>query len=198
MELKELDQKIRETELDMSKVFPYLQHVDPGAMNDIIGDHSTYYRYLARMMAYLKPKQVVELGSAAGVADLMMLSHLPKDSMLYAMTIPEPEGEFRFIQENYPNLTMIRGNSLHMNDWNGVDLYNTDVWFFDTDHQYALIHAELELYDMHFKPGAIVLLDDIHLNPGMERAWNEITYPKIELNDLHTYKNTGYGMFQKN
>lgn len=197
MELKEIDKLIRETPFEMTEALPYLRGVDPSSLADITGGWSDYYKYLAKMMKALKPNQVCELGSAAGTADLMMLSTLPKDSMLYALTIPEPEGEFRFIKEEYPNLTMIRGNSLHLNDWNDVDISNTDIWFFDTDHQYALIHAELELYDLYFKKGALVLLDDIHLNPGMERAWNEIKYPKLELNDLHTYKNTGYGMFQK-
>ena len=197
MELKEIDKLIRETPFEMTEALPYLGGVEPSSLADITGGWSDYYKYLAKMMKTLKPKQVIELGSAAGTADLMMLSTLPKDSMLYALTIPEPEGEWRFIKEDYPNLTKVLGNSLHLNDWNDVDISNTDIWFFDTDHQYALIHAELELYDLYFKPGALVLLDDIHLNPGMERAWNEIKYPKIELNDLHTYKNTGYGMFRK-
>jgi predicted O-methyltransferase YrrM len=196
MELKELDQKIRNTELDMSKIFPYLQYVEAGAMNDIIGEHSTYYRYLARLVEYLKPKQIVEMGSAAGVADLMMLSHLPLDSHLYACSIPEPEGEFRYIKGDYPNLTMIHGDDLDLRVWGDIKLNETDVWFIDTDHNYDQLHAELTLYDQFFKKGALVLLDDIHLNPGMERAWNEIKYDKIELNDLHSYKNTGYGMFR--
>ena len=196
MELKEIDKLIRETPFEMMEAMPYLQHVSPACMQDITGGWANYYKYLAKMMRALKPKKVIELGSAAGTADLMMLSTLPKDSMLYAMTIPEPEGEFRFIQEDYPNLTMIRGNSTHINDWNNVDISDTDIWFFDTDHQYALIHAELELYDLYFKDGALVLIDDIHLNSGMDRAWNEIKYPKIDLSDLHTYKDTGFGLFQ--
>ena len=197
MEITEIDKLIRSTPLEMVECLPYLDGVSAGSFADITQGHAEYYKYLAKMMKALQPKKVIELGSAAGTADLMMLSTLPKDSMLYAMTIPEPEGEFRFITQYYPNLTMIRGNSLHMNDWNGVDISDTDIWFFDTDHQYALTHAELELYDLYFKKGALILVDDINLNEGMKRAWAEIPYPKIELNDLHTYKSTGFGMFQK-
>ena len=196
MELTKLDQKIREIDLDMAEVMKYLKDVEVGSMNDISQGHANYYKYLAKAVKYLKPKQVCELGSAAGTSALMMLSTLPKDSLLCALTIPEPEGEFRYIKEDYPNLKLIRGNSLHVNDWNDVDLSQTDIWFFDTDHQYALIHAELELYDLYFKKGSIVFVDDINLNEGMKRAWSEIKYAKIELNDLHSYKNTGFGMFR--
>lgn len=194
-ELKRIDQKVRETELDFQREKPYLKYVNQGSLRDIYDGHAKYYMYLPAMMKALRPKQVVELGSAGGASTLMMLSHLPKDSMLYACSIPEPEGEFRFIQEEYPNLTLIRGDDLDLTIWKDVELEQTDIWFLDTDHNYEQVHAELTIYDQYFKDGAIVLMDDIHLNEGMETAWDEIEYPKLELNDLHTYKGTGYGMF---
>jgi len=194
MELVEIDKLIRKTPFEMTEALPYLGGVEPSSLADITGGWSDYYKYLAKMMKALKPKQVVELGSAAGTGDLMILSTLPKDSMLYALTIPEPEGEWRFIKEEYPNLTMIRGNSLELNNWNNVDLYATDILFLDTDHQYGLFTAEMDLYSPLLKEGAIFLFDDIRINNGMSRAWEEMKWDKLELLDLHTYKNTGFGM----
>lgn len=189
--------KVREEmqNLNWGKIFPYLKHVGMGSMKDINDGHAEYYKFLPALMNVVKPKQVVELGSAAGTSALMMLSCLPQDSHLYACSIPEIDGEFRFIKDRHSNLTMIRGDDLDMRIWKDVDLGKTDVWFIDTDHNFAQVNAELELYSPYFKKGAIVLMDDINLNEEMRTVWDEIEYEKHELNDLHTYERTGFGMF---
>jgi predicted O-methyltransferase YrrM len=179
--------------LDMKAILPFLKDVNKGSMRDI-NDVSTslYYRYLAALVKAVKPKQVVEMGSAGGASALMMLSTLPKDSMLYALTFPETEGEFRFIKEDYPNLTLIRGDSRKLEDWpKNCKLGKTDIWFIDTHHSYEQLHLEMNLYKPFFKKGAIILLDDIRLNEEMVRAWDEIEYPKLSLPDLHW---SGFGM----
>lgn len=193
--LKRLKEKVSDYKFKMARALPYLNNVNQGSWADIVGDHAKYYKYLPAVIDIEKPKQVVELGSAGGTSALMILSHLPHDSMLYACSIPEPEGEFRFIQQPYPNLTLIRGDDLDLSIWKGVDLKKTDIWFFDTDHNYRQISSEMKLYDKFFKKGALVFWDDINLNDGMRKAWSEVKYPKLDLPDWHSYKNTGFGVF---
>ena len=192
--LQKIKQKIEGKKIDMARVMPYIQHVNAGSWGDIVQGHANYYKYLPLVVELENPKQVVELGSAAGTSALMMLSHL-EDGMLYACSIPEPEGEFRFIQEDYHNLKLIRGDDLDLSVWGDLDLSKTDIWFFDTDHNYEQVHAELELYDQFFKPGCLVFMDDINLNDGMRKAWREIRYPKLELPTWHTFKDAGFGVF---
>lgn len=193
--LKALKERVESTRFDMDRALPYITHVEQGSWNDIISVESKYYKYLPIALDIIKPKQVVELGSAAGTSSLMMLSHLPEDSRLYACSIPEPEGEFRFIKDEYPNLRLITGDDLDLRVWRGVNLEATQVWFIDTEHTYDQLSAELKLYNRFFRPGALVFLDDITLNEGMAKAWNEIEYPKMPLPGWHTYKNTGFGVF---
>jgi len=195
--LKELDLKTRIAlaDLDMDEIRKYLKDVNEGSMADINNiPMSLYYRYLSALVKVIKPKRVVEMGSAGGASALMMLATLPKRSALYAMTLKEPEGEFRFIKKDYPNLTLIRGNNLELGHWDDVDLFETDLFFFDTKHTYEQLHAEMKLYDQFFKKGTIVLIDDIRLNEGMTKAWDEIKYDKLSLPDLH---HSGFGMFTK-
>ena len=97
---------------------PYIQHVEAGSWADIVQGHADYYKYLPLVIEKFKPQQVIELGSAAGTSALMMLSYLPDNAMLYACSIPEPEGEFRFIKDDYPNLKLIRGDDLDLSVWN--------------------------------------------------------------------------------
>jgi predicted O-methyltransferase YrrM len=195
--LQRLIDQVKSFKLDWNRVKPYLSRVNEGSLNDINSIESRYYRYLPAVVDILKPKQVVELGSAGGASTLMMLSYLPNDSKMYACSVPEPEGEFRFIDERkYPNLTLVRGNDLYLTVWpEECDLRKTDLWFIDTEHSYQQLSNEMRLYQPYFKPGAIAFLDDIRLNEGMARAWNEIKYPKLSLPDWHSYSGAGFGVF---
>lgn len=190
-ELERIIQKIEEHRLDFDRCTPYLKHINEGCWKDITSGEANYYKYFASMMEVLKPKQVVELGGSAGVCSLMILSHLPNDSRLYSISIPEPEIEFRFIKEDYPNLTMIRGNDLDMNNWKDVDLSKTDICFIDTDHNYWQVHQEIELYFPKFKPGTLVFFDDIDLNDDMKRVWKEVPGTKLSLPTWHW---SGFGV----
>jgi len=194
--MEELIKQVENTKFDMGKALPYLKNVNQGSWADITGDHAKYYKYLPIFIELTQPKQVVELGSAAGASTLMMLSHLQTESHLYACSIPEPDGEFRFIQEEYPNLTLIRGDDLDLKVWGKIDLKKTDIWFWDTDHTYDQIHAEYVLYKPFLKKGAVVFVDDINLNEGMKKFWSEVEYPKYELPDWHSYMGTGFGVFK--
>ena len=138
--------KITGKKIDMARVMPYIQHVEAGSWADIVQGHADYYKYLPLVVEKFKPQQVVELGSAAGTSALMMLSYLPDNAMLYACSIPEPEGEFRFIKDDYPNLKLIRGDDLDLSVWGNTDLAKTDIWFFDTNHTYEQISSEYKLY----------------------------------------------------
>jgi len=179
--------------LNMEEIHAYLKDCSSNSLDDINNVAlSGYYRYLAALMKAVKPKQVVEMGSAGGASALMMISTLPDKSMLYAITLKEDEGEFRFINKNYPNLTLITGDTRELKSWpKKCKLKKTDVWFIDTMHTEEHLTLELNLYEPFFKQGAIILLDDIRLNDSMVRLWNKIWYSKLSLPDLHW---SGFGM----
>lgn len=193
--LQEIRRKVENKKIDMARALPFIQHVEAGSWADVVQGHAQYYKYLPLVVELLKPKQVVELGSAAGTSALMMLSHLPDTSHLYAISIPEPEGEFRFIQEDYPNLTLIRGSSLDPNSYKGFNPKETDVWFWDTDHTYEQIRAEYDFCKPFLKEDCLVFVDDINLNEGMKKFWSEVEYPKLALPNWHSYIGTGFGVF---
>ena len=75
-----------------------------------------------------------------------------------------------------------------------MDLSGIDLMFIDTEHNYEQIAQEYALYGPFLRNGAMVVLDDIHLNDGMTRFWNEIPHPKVDTGDaLHW---SGFGIFQ--
>ena len=191
--LEELHKKVltRIPEVTDELLRPYLKDVEQGGLDDIRDD--LYYKYLTALAMEIKPWQIVELGAAAGGSALMFLAGMPKDSKLYSCTLPEPEGEWRWIKEEYPNLVKVRGNDLDRLVWQGTNCYlpETDVWFIDTSHTYSQVKTELEHYGKFFKEGCLVLMDDIKLNDGMYKAWLEIEYQKLDVSELH---HSGFGL----
>jgi hypothetical protein len=66
-----------------------------------------------------------------------------------------------------------------------------DVLFLDSLHTYEHLKAELAAYLPKVRSGGLIILDDIHLNPGMEHCWHEITLKKHDVSHLHY---SGFGL----
>lgn len=179
---------------DVARAESFMSGLNEGSRNDVLQkDKSGYYQFLPVLIEYLKPKQVVELGGAMGAAVLMMLSTLPGESKLYSITLPENGLEFSFIKKTHPNFVPIVGDDLTLKSWpKGLDLAQTDLWFFDSLHTYEQLHAEIELYKQFFKKGAVILVDDIKLSEGMFRAWTEFPGDKFDATPYLHY--SGYGI----
>lgn len=179
---------------DLKEAEPFLKGVSEGSRKDIEDrKESGYYQFLPPLIKHIKPKQIVELGGAMGASALMMLSAMPKDSRLYSITLEEHGLEFSFVKEKYQNFVPIVGDDLDLANWpNSLKLSNTDLWFFDSEHTYDQLVSEINLYKPYFKKGAVILVDDIHLNEEMYRAWLEFPGDKFDATAwLHW---SGYGI----
>jgi len=179
----------------MGDIFPHLSKLNSGAWEDVLNtSRSGYYQWLSGLMLELKPKQVVELGGAMGVADLMILATLPSDSKLYSITLAEHGLEFSYIDKEYPNFISVVGDDLDLTNWpKDLKLEDTDLWFIDSEHSKEQLQKELTLYTPFFKKGAIVLFDDIHINEGMSEVWNSLKGDKFEIREPLHY--SGFGVW---
>ena len=171
----------------VESVMPALRMANEGAIDDVLNTNgSAYYQWLACLVDVMKPKQIVELGGAMGVGTIMLLQYLPADSKLYSITLPEHGLEFVYIADNYPNLIKVLGDDLDLKNWpKDCDLSKTDLLFIDTVHEKEHLEKELALYLPFLKKGAVVLLDDIHINGGMETVWQDIKAGKWGKIDTH-------------
>lgn len=155
---------------------PALRFANEGAIEDVLNTNGcAYYQWLPCLIDEVKPKQIIELGGAMGVSSIMMCQANHQDFKLYSITLPEHGLEFSYVQDNYPQLVKIVGDDLDLNYWpEDLELHDTDIWFFDSEHSRHQLVAELELYSPFFKPGAILLFDDIHVNAGLDAVWEDI------------------------
>lgn len=178
---------------DIRSAMPSLKLLNSGALEDVLNTNGCgYYQWIPNLVEDLKPKQVIELGGAMGVWDLMVLQTLPLESKLWSITLPEHGLEFSYIDKEYPNFVPILGDDLNLENWpKNLNLCDTDLWFFDSKHEEEHLRKELELYTKYFKKGAILLFDDIH-SFGLESVWNELPYEKYDATDPLHY--SGYGV----
>ena len=157
---------------------------------------SGYYCWLPGLIELLQPKQIVELGGAMGVADIMILRTLSEDDHLYSVTLAENGLEFCYIKKNYPNFIPVVGDDLDLDNWpKDLDWDQVDLIFFDSEHSEDQLTKELDLYFPLLKKGTILLFDDIHLNPGMDNVWRSLKCEKYDLtSSLHW---SGFGLAKK-
>lgn len=198
MEIKQLAEKTisKIKDFPIREVMPALRNCNDGAVRDVLDtEKSGNYQWWPILIDEVKPKQVVELGGAMGVGTIMMLQGKYQDFHLYSITLAEGGLEFSFVADKYPNLTMIIGDDLDMNNWKGVDLSKTDIWYIDSLHMEVQLRRELELYTPFFKKGTIIVFDDVRM-PELYPVWKELCekYEHVEMtNPLHY---TGYGMIR--
>lgn len=195
MTAEEIYQKAKEVEFHLDEL--KFMDCNAGAWGDVVSsDHrSDYYKWLPKLIKLTQPKQIVELGGAMGVAALCMIQAMDKDQHLYSITLAENGLEFSFIKDPPKNLHLIVGDDLDLKSWpTELDLGATDLWFIDSEHTYEQVRKEIDLYKPYFKEGSIILFDDIHINDGLAKVWeeicDEIPGTKFE-SDLH---HSGYGI----
>lgn len=171
---------------DVSKVLSHMGKVGEGQIREVKNENdkpNLYLQWLACLVKLTKPTQIVELGAAAGISTIMMVSEIAKDAKIYSVDF-DPRIAWIWMDREYPQVTKILGDTREPGIWNlkkTPNLSKTDIWFFDSLHTQDQLEAELKLYTQFFKKGAILVFDDIHMNPGMEKVWNDLPYDKRDI-----------------
>ncbi len=135
-------------------------------------------RYAAlyhRIVRQRQPKTIVELGTAFGI-NTLYLAQCP-GSTVYTF---EGAGNVADIAElsfefaGARNIELIRGNIDHTLYATLSRIPKIDLAFMDANHRYepTLRYFELLVSKSHHK--SLIIADDIHDSPEMERAWKDL------------------------
>lgn len=134
--------------------------------------YSCLYQRIAR---YANATTILELGTSFGINTL----YLAKKENAYVYTFEGAASvaeiaaiSFEFAGAN--NIELITGNLDNTLYSNLSRIPKVDLAFMDANHRYkpTLAYFELLLSRSHHK--SIIILDDIHDSPDMEKAWQEI------------------------
>jgi len=137
---------------------------------------------LQRMVAYLNPEQILELGTSLGMATFAMAKGNPKTKITSLEGCPATLDIARETLDHFKvtNVELVEGRFRE-----SLKKHNThklDMVYFDGNHSRA---ATLD-YVRNLLPtainGTIWIFDDIHWSPEMTQAWQEIkAFPEISV-----------------
>lgn len=142
-----------------------------------------------RLAEYAEAKTIAELGTSFGLNTLYLAKK--KGVKVYTFegleSIAEvAEDTFKFAAAK--NIELIKGNI-------NSTLYSTlsripkiDFAFIDANHQYEATRKYFEELLMKVHHKSILVIDDIHGNPGMSKAWKEICRHDLVHTTLDLYR----------
>jgi predicted O-methyltransferase YrrM len=151
-----------------------------------------YFLYLNALARVLQPRKVLELGTDQGCSALFLLLGLPQNSVL--ITIDKRATERSYLSPFFEDrrLRLVTGNDLDLKVFGGLSLHEIDLLFMDTVASYFQAQSEWLLYRNFLSSEAVVAIDDIHLNPEMERFWRELPQTKIDTGKAFHW--SGFGL----
>ena len=165
------------------------------------GEH---YRLLAGLVAVLKPKLVIEIGTGSGGSTLAMRQTLPKDGRIVTFDLigwqEAPEGVLRAEDFEDGRLVQYRddvsqapGFAKHQEMLEQADLFFIDAAK-DGFMEQRLITRMRALLKMRTSP--ILIFDDIRLW-NMLRVWRDLPWPKLDLTSFGHWTGTGLAEWRK-
>ncbi len=170
--------------------------------------------FLSRMAA-LRPRVVVEIGTASGGTLFLLARAAAPDALLVSLDLPG--GSFgggyqawrkplyRSFARDGQRIVLLRGDShdpaMAARLRRALAGRPVDVLFIDGDHRYEGVKADFEAYSPLVRPGGLVAFHDIVPDPGQEgmevnRFWREISarLPSAELVERPDQQGYGIGV----
>jgi predicted O-methyltransferase YrrM len=156
------------------------------------GEH---YKLLSGLVSVLKPKLIVEIGTATGLSALCMRSSLPPGGQIMTFDIvpwqsykntvlKETDFSTGSLTQSVENLAEEKALQKH-----AAMLKQATFIFIDATHDGTLEAKLLEsLHRVGFK--GYILLDDIRVWT-MLKMWRDIQWPKIDLTSMGHWSGTG-------
>lgn len=135
-----------------------------------------YAQLLFRLVRYLKPKTVLELGTSLGITTLYLAEAVKNTEIVTVEGSPELA---RLAIQNFMRLGY-RNIELKNSEFDLVlpkilnELRTLDFVFFDGNHRKEATLRYFEMCLPNINNNTIFVFDDIHWSQEMESAWNEI------------------------
>ncbi|MGD9129849.1 MAG: class I SAM-dependent methyltransferase [Candidatus Woesebacteria bacterium] len=159
----------------------------------IPGDH---YFLLAALVKILRPKLVVEIGTATGASALCMKKYLPRDGKIITYDVVP--------WEKYPDAILRKKDFDEQLEQRVLDLTNPSIQeserrilenanfiFLDAEKDYEMEAKFIKLLKKtKFKNKPFVFFDDIRFMEMLE-FWRSIKHPKIDLSSFGHWSGSG-------
>ena len=128
-----------------------------------------------RLMNHAKAKNTIELGTSLGINTLYLSKK--SDAKVFTFEGSDSIAEIADISFEFggaKNIELIKGNIDTTLYSNLSRMPKADFVFMDANHRYEATMKYFNWLLMKIHHSSIMVVDDIHDNPGMEKAWKEI------------------------
>jgi predicted O-methyltransferase YrrM len=142
-----------------------------------------------RLAQHIDAKNIIELGTSLGINTL----YLAQKKNVKVFTFEGSDSIAEIAQDTFAfasakNIELIKGNIDSTLYSNLSRMPKADLVFMDANHQYqpTMRYFEILLNNIHHK--SIVILDDIHHSPDMEKAWKELQRHDLVYTSIDLYR----------
>lgn len=151
--------------------------------------HPSYLELYHRLVEYFHVRNVIELGTSLGISSLYLSQAKGVELTTFEGT-PSIAAVARknFAELGRANIKVIEGNiDTTLQGFLGLSA-KIDLVFMDANHRYepTLRYFNWLLQKVHGR--SVVIVDDIHYSPDMERAWNEMKMHKLVYGSADLYR----------
>jgi predicted O-methyltransferase YrrM len=143
---------------------------------------------LCRMVKFLKPKLIYELGTSAGLTTRALALSASETQIHTIEGNPEIAKLAQSHLSNFSNITIHTG--LFDTVLPGIT-FEPNVPFFafiDGNHSYDATLRYFNFFREHACPGSFIVIHDIRWSEGMLQAWNEITRQSFQGVSLESFR----------
>jgi predicted O-methyltransferase YrrM len=139
------------------------------------GISSKKAKLLQRIVCYLKPHTILEMGTSVGIGAAAMASVANQASIISLEGCPETAGVAkRFLKKQYLDKVQITVGEFSKTLPETLQSTNFDLIYFDGNHQEQPTMTYFEMALEHIHNESVFIFDDIHWSKGMEAAWGRI------------------------
>ncbi len=141
-------------------------------------------QFLFRLVNFLRPKTILELGTNLGIGTLYMAEASPSDTTIY--TFEGCPNIAQLAQKVYAHthlkINTIVGNLDHTLPKKLAKIPLLDLVYFDAHHRLEPTMRYFEMCLQNVNEKSVFVFDDIYASPEMKQAWHGIkNHPKVRL-----------------
>jgi len=149
-----------------------------------------YNHFIFRWVRLTRPAVYVETGTDRGRSAAHAAEGWSGTSVVSIDIDPVCSAQLMALR--FPNVVALTGDSIELAGVTDAGKIDVDVLFLDSLHEHDHLLAEFALYAPKVRHGGLILLDDIHLGVGMQRAWNTLSAGRAHT-DISVLHFSGFG-----
>ena len=142
-----------------------------------------------RIIDHINAKTVVELGTSFGI-NTLYLALIPSTKVITFEGAQEIAdiAQLTFEFSSSQNIRMIQGNIDSTLSEALQSVRKIDFALIDANHRYAPTMRYFNRLVSKVSEASVIVLDDIHYSPEMERAWTEIKHNKLVYGSIDLFR----------